>query len=175
MVSRLFECIMAHMICFFFFSPLLSHPPPHEKMFFLSDSHHLVMIKTGGLWQRVRGQMIAGPGLQKRAIVSTLWLLLVLREMKAQVLAPTRHVIDGQVCNIRIEGLHKYRGSEVSFGMHNTTLVSNLQSIGVTQLDIQSSVKFIDVCFLLQPQIDAKPRKRTAEFHILLKYPHDSL
>lgn len=51
--------------------------------------------------------MIAGPGLEKRAIVSTLWLLLVLREIKAQVLAPARHVIDGWVCSIQGEGLHK--------------------------------------------------------------------
>lgn len=96
-------------------------------MFVLCASHRLAMIKTGGLWQPVTGWMMAGPGLQKRAIVSTLWLLLVLREMKAQVLAPAQHVIDGWVCSIRVEGLRKNKGgSEVSFGMHNTTLVSNL-------------------------------------------------
>lgn len=80
----------------------------------LSASQHLVMIKTGGLWQPVRGSytqwMIAEPGPEKRAIVSTLWLLLVLGDMKAQVLAPARHVIDGWVCSIRPEGLHKNEG-----------------------------------------------------------------
>lgn len=86
------------------------------KDVFLSTSHHLVMIKTGGLWQPVRGNctrwMIAG--LQKSALVSTLWLLLVLREMKAQVLAPARHVIDWWVCSVWVEGLRKNR-SEVKW------------------------------------------------------------
>lgn len=74
------------------------------KDVFLSTSHHLVMIKTKDLWQPVRENctqwMIVG--LQKRAIVSTLWLLLVLREMKAQVLAPARHFIDEWVCSVRV-------------------------------------------------------------------------
>lgn len=78
------------------------------KEVFLSASHHLVMIKTEGLWQLLRGNgtlsMITGHGLEKRAIVSTLWLLLALRKMKAQVLAPARHVIDGWVCSTWAEG-----------------------------------------------------------------------
>lgn len=58
--------------------------------------------KTGALWQPVRVNctqcMIAG--LQKRAIVSTLWLLLVHREIKASVLALDPHVIDGWLRSI---------------------------------------------------------------------------
>lgn len=54
--------------------------------------------------------MVDDSRLEKRAIVSTLWLLLVLREVKARVLAPARHVIDGWVCSIRVEGLHKNEG-----------------------------------------------------------------
>lgn len=73
------------------------------------------MIKTKDLWQPVGENctqwMIVG--LQKRAIVSTLWLLLVLREMKAQVLAPARHFIDEWVCSVWVKGLHKNRESKV--------------------------------------------------------------
>lgn len=116
----------------FFIILFLSFTFPSTSLWkdvFLSTSHHLVMIKTGGLWQPVRGNctrwMIAG--LQKSALVSTLWLLLVLREMKAQVLAPARHVIDWWVCSVWVEGLRKNR-SEVKwvFSMHSTTIASNL-------------------------------------------------
>lgn len=106
-----------HIWSVFFFLLFLSFTFPSTSLWkdvFLSLSHHLVMIKTGGLWQPVRGNctrwMIAEPGLEKRAIVSTLWLLLVLGEMKAQVLAPARHIIDGWVCSIREEGLCKNKG-----------------------------------------------------------------
>lgn len=59
---------------------------------FLSASHHRVMTKT---WRRLAAER-AGTAAddiwarsgEKRAIVSTLWLLLVLGERKAQVLAP---------------------------------------------------------------------------------------
>lgn len=81
------------------------------KDVFLSASHHLVMIKTGGLQQPVAGNCTPRPGLEKRAIVATLWLLLVLRETRAQVLAPARPVIDGSVCRNRLEWLHMNEGA----------------------------------------------------------------
>lgn len=70
-------------LSFFNFSLSLFHPSFYDNVW-ISNSHLLVMIKTEGLWQPVRGSrtcwMMAG--LEKSTIVSTLWLLLVLRERR---------------------------------------------------------------------------------------------
>lgn len=126
--------------------PLLSQPTSLWKDIFLSTSHHFVMIKTGGLWQPVRGNctqwMIAG--LQKRAIVSTLCFLLVLRGMKASVLAPACYVIDWWVCCVWVEGLHRKRRRERSFWC---TVQPEYVILSPSVLEIQSSFKFIEMFF----------------------------
>ena len=53
--------------------------------------------------------MMAGSGLEKRAIVSTLLLKLVLREKKVQVLAPACHLTNGRVSCFCVEGLDKIK------------------------------------------------------------------
>ena len=110
----------------FFSSPIISI----SRWGFFSAFCFLVMMKTVGLWQQVRVNcswwMMAGSGLEKRAIVSTHWLELVLRELKAQVLPSASHFIDRRACYFHVEALHKNDWNErkVKFGMINTTLVN---------------------------------------------------